>query len=105
MSIQKNNFALHPKADEDLERIWYYSATNWSVDRANQEIDELYLTFTNISLMPKLGRERAEVNPPVRIHTHGAHVIVYRIENDIVRIVRVLGGRQNWLTILAQADE
>jgi toxin ParE1/3/4 len=101
---QNNKYVLHPKADEDIEKIWYYSATNWSVDRADQEVDTLHWVFTNISIMPNMGREWVEINPPVRIHTHGSHVIVYRIENDIVTIVRVLGGRQNWLLLLTQGE-
>jgi toxin ParE1/3/4 len=99
-----NNYVVHPKADDDLEKIWHYTIRNWSIDRADQEIDELHSVFVNISLMPKMGREQIEVNPPVRIHIHGFHIIVYTVEEDFVKIVRVLGGRQDWLSILKQTE-
>ena len=38
------------------------------------------------------------------IHTHDRHLIVYAITDNDVLILRVLGGRQDWLTILNAAD-
>lgn len=54
--------------------------------------------------MPTLARERPEFAPPVRIHTHDSHLIVCTMTDNDALILRVLGGRQDWLTILDAAD-
>jgi toxin ParE1/3/4 len=51
-----------------------------------------------------LARERTEFDPPVRIHTHERHLIVYGLADDGVVILRLLGGRQDWVSILRDAD-
>jgi toxin ParE1/3/4 len=50
--------------------------------------------------VPTLGRERTEFTPPVCIHVHKNHLIVYVVRDDAVVIIRILGGRQNWQAIL-----
>jgi toxin ParE1/3/4 len=40
--------------------------------------------FETIATMPTLARERAEFTPPVRVHRHEAHVIVYTVAADHV---------------------
>jgi len=60
--------------------------------------------FETIAAMPTLARERSEFTPPVRIHVHESHPIVYTIAEDHVAILRLLGGRQDWVSILGAAD-
>lgn len=55
--------------------------------------------------MPESARERTEFDPPVRILPSASHLIVYRIATDHIAILRVLGGRQDWQTILASVDQ
>ncbi|QNT71077.1 type II toxin-antitoxin system RelE/ParE family toxin [Defluviicoccus vanus] len=43
-----------------------------------------------------LARERAEFDPPVRLHPYQAHMIAYIIRDDGILIIRVLHGRQDW---------
>lgn len=54
--------------------------------------------------MPTLARERTEFTPPVRVHVHDQHLVVYRVEGDHIVILRLLGGRQDWRTILHAFD-
>ena len=49
---------------------------------------------------PGIAVERSIVDPPVRIHRHAAHLVVYWIEQDHVLIIRVLPGRQDWEALL-----
>lgn len=43
-----------------------------------------------IAANPRMATERPELRPPVRIHHHAKHYIVYLIRNDHVLIVRAL---------------
>ena len=97
-------YRLTPRALDDLDEIWRFSAETWSAIQADRYVDALAQLFETIAAMPTLARERAEFTPPVRIHTHEAHVIVYTIAVDYVVILRLLGGRQDWASILKATD-
>jgi toxin ParE1/3/4 len=40
----------------------------------------------------------------VRIHRTAEHVIIYLIDGDVIVVIRILGGRQNWRAMLAVID-
>ncbi|MFV0645870.1 MAG: type II toxin-antitoxin system RelE/ParE family toxin [Sphingomonadaceae bacterium] len=97
-------FRLTPAARNDLEDIWRYSASTWSIEQADHYIDGLEESFNRLLLTPEMTRERTEFVPPVRIYRNAQHLIVYRIEADYLAILRVLGGRQDWQAILRAID-
>ncbi len=100
LSNRVTHYRLSPKALADLDDIWRYTAETWSVDQADQYIDDLVSTFETIVSMPTLARERAEFTPPVRIHVHQQQLIVYATNDDHIVILRLLGGHQDWQSIL-----
>lgn len=98
------SYRLTPKALTDLEDIWLYTSAQWSVEQADAYVDELERIFTTLAAMPGIARERHEFSPPVRIHPHRQHLIVYRVEQDAIEIIRVLGGAQDWIAIFKMLD-
>lgn len=56
-------YSLTPRARDDLENIWRYSAENWSTGQADKYIRELTGVFGLISSMPLMARERTEFAP------------------------------------------
>lgn len=98
-------FQLTPRAREDLEDIWLYSATTWSPGQADAYIDGVLSTIDTLLAMPKLARERPEFTPPVRIPATGQHLIVYKIESATLLVIRILGSPQNWQAFLKTLDE
>jgi toxin ParE1/3/4 len=103
-SAEPPGYRLSPRALDDLEEIWRYSAETWSIDQADRYVDDLARLFGLIATLPSLGQERRDINPPVRIHAHGRHVIVYVEDGADVTILRLLGTRQDWLAIIQAAD-
>lgn len=101
---RQRRLALKPKAISDLEGIWLYSARTWSEDQADRYIDGLGRALDMIAALPELGRERAEFNPPVRLYVHGLHLIVYVVDQGSVTVLRVLGHKQDWQSILSAID-
>lgn len=93
-----------PHAEADLEDIWRYTAQTWSPDQADTYIDSLIQTIETLVAMPTIARERAEFDPPVRIHPAAEHLIIYRIEEPFLVVIRILGGRQNWRAMLEVID-
>lgn len=103
-SGEPRQYRLAPRALDDLDGIWRYSAETWSIEQADQYVDELVRMLESIAAMPSMARERGEFTPAVRIHAHEGHLIVYTIAEDHVVVLRLLGGRQDWMSILKAAD-
>ena len=104
-SVEGRPYRLTPRALEDLDEIWRYSAETWSLEQADHYIDELVRAFEALAAFPSLARERLEFSPPVRIHVHLDQLIVYVLADDRVEILRLLGGRQDWVAILRSAED
>jgi toxin ParE1/3/4 len=93
---------LSPEAEGDLEGIWVYTAKTWSIDQANHYIDELVAKFDLLAKAPFIARERTEFVPPVSVHRHQSHVIIYRLSGKDLDILRVAHMRQNWAILLGE---
>ena len=99
-----STYLLTPEAEKDLEDIWLYSYETWSERQANRYIEILEDTFVRLSYMPEQARELLDFDPPVRIFPSAKHIIIYRIAGRAIVIIRVLGARQDWITILHKLD-
>ena len=97
-------YRLTPRALADLDDIWRHSAETWSVAQADRQVDALAAVFALIAAMPGLARERPDFRPPVRIHAHEGHLVIYRLVEGQMVILRLLGGAQDWLAILRAAE-
>ena len=99
-----STYLLTPEAEKDLEDIWLYSYETWSEHQADRYIEILEDTFVRLSYMPEQARELLDFDPPVRIFPSAKHIIIYRIAGRAIVIIRVLGARQDWITILHKLD-
>ena len=61
--------------------------------------NDLERVFELLADNPLMARERTEISPPVRIHPHKSHVIVYLVDDtgDVI-VVRVRHGHEDWET-------
>ncbi len=78
------------QADTDIVQSYLYGFTQFGQRRAEQYEQSLRHVIGIIADNPHIAAERNEYTPPVRVHHHGKHYIVYRIEQDHILIVRVL---------------
>ena len=83
-----------PQADSDLDDIWYYVATqSGSFEIADRLIESITSRFLLLSKYPNLGRTRDEdLRPGLRSFPIGEYVILYRVQDEDVLILRVLRG-------------
>jgi toxin ParE1/3/4 len=102
--VEPGAYRLTPRALADLDEIWRYSAETWSAAQADRQVDALAVIFALIATMPGLARERAEFTPPVRIHAHEGHLVIYRLVEGQAVILRLLGGAQDWLAVLRATE-
>ena len=78
------------QAEQDLLEIWLYTFNEWGQQQADVYLDDLSAAMALLAEQPLACRERLEFNPPVRIHHHAHHLIVYLVQDDGINVVRVL---------------
>lgn len=86
-----------PQADSDLESIWFYVASeSGSIEIADRLIDSITDRFLLLANYPNLGRRRDEdLRPGLRSFPVGEYIIIYRLRDEDVLILRVLRGNRN----------
>lgn len=86
-----------PQADSDLDGIWYYVATNsGSMETADRVVDSIAARFHILAMHPNIGRTRdQDLRPGLRSFPVGDYVIIYRIQDEDVLILRVLRGSRD----------
>lgn len=92
-------YRLTRRAEEDVIEIYVRGAQAFGLAQADTYHRRLEETFQLLAEFPHLARKRTEIDPPVRIHPYGAHIIVYTAAaDDRVLIIRVRHGREDWIS-------
>jgi toxin ParE1/3/4 len=88
---------LAPQAAADLDDVWYYVAKeSGSLEIASRLIDSITNRFLLLARHPYLGRSRDDdFGIGSRSFVVGEYVIVYRVANGDVVILRVVHGRRD----------
>ena len=90
-------WTLSQRAATDLLAIAQYTIDEHGSEQAGRYRDGLLATLERLADYPRLARERSEIDPPVRVHPHGSHLIIYLIEaDDTLRILRFAHAREDW---------
>jgi toxin ParE1/3/4 len=88
-------FELSELALEDIDSIWEYTLLNWSISQAENYYKEIFNTIELICTNPKIGISLNEVKSSHRKRLVGSHMIVYKVQNEIVFVDRVLHQRMD----------
>jgi toxin ParE1/3/4 len=85
------------QADSDLDDIWYYVASRGgSIDIADRFVDSITDRFFLLASHPNIGRARDEdLRPGLRSFPVGEYIIIYRVQDADVLILRVLRGSRD----------
>jgi toxin ParE1/3/4 len=78
------------EADADIIDCYLYGFHFFGQPQAESYEQGLRHAIGIIADNPRIASERQEFTPPVRIHHHARHYIVYRIESAEILIIRVL---------------
>jgi toxin ParE1/3/4 len=89
-------YILSKKAKEDIADIWNYTYETWSEEQADKYFLLLHEGFELISINPKIGLVKREVDNYLYEFTIHKHMVFYRILGDVeIRIVRVFHERMD----------
>lgn len=95
-----------PAARTDLREIReYISEMLKSPIAADRIITGILESCSHLKEQPKMGAELSEKigrETDLRYLICGKHIAFYRIEKDIVSVVRILDGRTNYMRVLFQ---
>jgi toxin ParE1/3/4 len=75
---------------EDLRAIRAYTLEHWAAPQEQRYLDSLWEKFEAIAADPARYRLRHDLFPGCRTAAQGKHVILFRIGQDSLEIVRVL---------------
>lgn len=88
---------LTREAEADIIDIYLHGARHFGLADADAYHDCLEKTFELLAAFPQMARERPELDPPMRVHPCGSHVIIYTIDPDgSIHIIRVRHGSEDW---------
>jgi len=92
------SYKLTGKAEDDVVSIYLEGLKTFGEAQAERYHLELEGVFEAIGHSPYLARERRELSPPMRVHPHGSHIIIYLVDAaKNVLIVRVRHAREDWV--------
>ncbi len=88
-------YVISNNAVSDLDEIWIYTLQNWSVDQANRYYNLIFEEISYICKEPESGRPMDHIRKGYRVSKVKSHLILYRVVNDIVEVVRILHQRMD----------
>lgn len=92
-----------PKALDDLQGIKTYVSKQFGESRAKASVKEITLTAKQLEAFPGEGPRLEElIEYPTDYHylVVKPNYVFYRVEDDTVRVIRILNEKQDFLQIL-----
>ena len=77
-------------AREDLGQIWQFGAGRWSPEQGDSYANTLFSAIFDLADNPLTAPIDDSLGSGYRRLVVGAHVVFYRVELDVVEVVRVL---------------
>lgn len=95
MSSRKQQLTLSPKALQDFIDILRYTGETWSEKQLLTYRDKINEALQAISGNPQLGHHRDDLPSTHHAYLVGSHIIIYRMREDGVAVVRILHQRMS----------
>jgi toxin ParE1/3/4 len=92
-------YEITTPANQDLESILRQIADTSGFDRADQFLSRFTQKLRKIASFPNLGKPRAEWGENYRSLFQDDYLIVYRVTDEVVEILRVVSGRRDLDTL------
>jgi toxin ParE1/3/4 len=85
-------YEITPPANRDLEDILRYVAENSGFDRADDFLLQFTAKLRQIAAFPNMGKPRQEWGVNYRSLLLNNYLIIYRVTDGVVEILRVMSG-------------
>lgn len=88
------SYRLSLLAEEDARRIYSFGIERFGLRKADSYFEGLFAQFDDIADAPLMYPAVDEIRTGYRRCLYGTHTIYYRLQGDVVQIMRIL-GREN----------
>ncbi len=95
MSVHSRQVIFAPRASSDLADIVVAGDEQWGEERALAYWARIDAVITRLGVYPEMGRLRDDVFLGCRVLPVEQHVIYYRPDGALLRVVRILHRRMN----------
>lgn len=89
-------YVVSPRAQHDLSDIWDSTAERWGAGQADEYLRILQRAIDFVADNPRRGRSWEEVPGGHRRYPAGSHMLIYRVAEIGIVVVRVLHGRMDF---------
>jgi toxin ParE1/3/4 len=100
MSAPKLPVVLTPRAEEDVRDILVYTEQEWGERQRTIYQGVLTRALETLSANPRIGRRREDLAASVRRYVVRRHAILYRIEPEEIRVLRIVSNRMDFASLL-----
>ncbi len=95
---QESNYVLSVRAKEDIKHVARFTIKKFGVDQSIKYSKNLETILNNIGLNPELGRPYTPTKRKMLFrYRYKAHMIFYYPTKKGIFVVRVLGGKMDFL--------
>jgi toxin ParE1/3/4 len=95
MSSPEYRLVLSAEAAEDLESIIRYTGEQWGGRQIDVYRGKLAAALKAIQTNPASGHTTDELSETHRVYPIGSHIIVYRVQADVIGVIRILHKRMS----------
>lgn len=87
---------LTDAAIDDLKSIRAYTLQTWGEEQEKQYLEAMWERFETLCENPNRWRHRPDLFLGCQIATQGKHVILFKINDEVLEVVRVLHGSMDF---------
>lgn len=88
---------ISQEAKSDIFILQHIGYATFGINHTRVYVDGLMGVLKLIGASPGLARIREEFGRGVRIHPYKGHLVFYRIDQNAVKVLRILSKYQNWI--------
>ncbi len=104
MARRNKGLRLSPRAENDLEAIYDYTAQHWSVRQARSYLKGLEVTLIGLANGRRVDRDAEFDNGMMKV-IHEPHVVYYQFTDRDINVVRILHTAMDAPRHLSGLDE
>jgi toxin ParE1/3/4 len=91
-----SKYIISEKALEDINKIWIYTAENWSIEQADRYYDLILDEIEYVAQKFEMARDFGSIRKSYRYSKIKSHLIFFKIDkNKEIEVVRVLHERMD----------
>ncbi|MBC6422428.1 MAG: type II toxin-antitoxin system RelE/ParE family toxin [Hormoscilla sp. SP5CHS1] len=99
-----SNYIISPLASRDLDKIFDYFVSR-NIEAGERFVEEFEKKCRNLVEFPNMGRSYAEIKPSLRGIPIEGYIILYRVIENGVEIVRVVSGYRDLPSLFFESDD